>query len=455
MGGGYGGGDGYNGPRDWTSSQYAPHSQCIDTSKPVNVAASFPVDLHGNLLAMEVTISQEGHNCSVTTKTFDYKGMLELSLALAAGMTPVVSYWSSDQMLWMDGQGTDGKGPCKNDNAAACPASVQFSRFAVTPIGEAGLSSQQQAQSGSSSAPATTTTKLYWTGQEDEAQAGSDESLGAFELLNEAADLILTAAKTKSKFDCSAGFEEWELGWSRLKKAHCCHEVSIPCPVPESLPVPQSSMVPATARTTTPAAQIEPSQGQAMCAASYQQCGGRGWSGASCCSSGCSCKSYSDYYSQCTPDIPGGACAAPAAAETAIFMVKDSIGDAKTLRGQAEARVSTVLRGWVLVSTCAMAFLMITLAAVAVRRRLTAQVRPDEEEGAASAGDSDPELAATPQQFFRPTTRTADGNHESPESLDTDLPLCEERLFQRSPMGQEGMPAAFMPQSLHGASHLC
>jgi len=252
-----------------------------------------------------------------------------------------------------------------------------------------------------------------------------------------------------------------------MKKAHCCHKVSIPCPLTESLPadvVVGATMAPATTRTTTslafiPAAQIEPSQGQAMCAVAYQQCGGNGWSGAACCSSGCSCKSYSNYYSQCVPDIPGGICASPAAVtDTAIFMVKDSIGNAKPLRGQA--RVSTVLQGWVRVSTCAMAFLMITLAAVAVRRRFTAQVRPDEEEGAASAGDSDPELPATPQQLFRPATRTADGNHESLESLENDLPLYEERLFQRSPVGQEVhrcVPIAFMPQPLHsdGASHLC
>merc|ERR1712060_247285 len=36
------------------------------------------------------------------------------------GMTPVFSYWSSDKMLWMDGKGPDGQGPCSEDVAKAC-----------------------------------------------------------------------------------------------------------------------------------------------------------------------------------------------------------------------------------------------------------------------------------------------------------------------------------------------
>jgi len=306
---------------------------------------------------------------------------------------------------------------------------------------------------------------MYFAGQEEEGQGGSGEKQGAFELLKEAADLILAAANhaattkgpsSSSTFDCSAGLEEWELGWSQMKKVRCCHEVNIPCPHIDSLPDPQSTTTPATTQATSspvviPLPQTQVSQGQNMCAAVYQQCGGRNWPGAACCSDGCTCKAYSEYYSQCTPNVPGGTCVAPAAS-TAIFMVKDSIRNSKTLRGHVEARTSNVLRGWVLVSMCATAFLMIALVAITVHRRLAPQFRPDGD-GTAPAGDSDPELPATPQLFFRPAIRTADGNHEPLECLDMDLPLCQERLFQRRPMGHEShrcMPVAFVNQ---GDSH--
>lgn len=447
VGGGYGGGDGYNGPRDWTSSRYAPHSKCIDTSRPVEIAASFPVDERGNLRAMEVTISQKGHDCYVSTRVSDYKGMSELSAALAAGMTPVVSYWSSDKMLWMDGQGADGKGPCKHDDAAACPAAVILSQFAVTRMHEAGLPSQHQIGSGSIDAPTTTTPKMYFAGQgeEEATETGSGYNHGALDLLKEAADLVLAAASqpsttkrpsSSSTFDCNAGREEWDLGWSKLKKAHCCHEVDIPCPQTDSLPNPQ--VVPQADSLPDP----QVSLGQDMCAAAYQQCGGRNWLGATCCYDGCTCKGYSKYYSQCVPKIPGGTCVAPLA-RTAIFMRKDSIKNVKKLPGSVDAGKTRFLHGWLSVSMYSMASLMIALAAFTVHRRLRAKDLA--REGSESAGDPDLELPALPQQLFRPTIRTADGN-ESLESLDIDLPLCQERLFQRRPLGQESHRCVPMSQ---------
>jgi len=459
-GGGYGGGDGYNGPRDWTSSRYAPDSQCIDTSRPVEVAASFPLDEHGKLVAMEVTILQQGHNCSVTTQVSDYEGMSELSAALAAGMTPVVSYWSSDNMLWMDGQGKDGKGPCRRDDAAACPSSVTFSHFAVTPVRSAGQSNQQQLRSASSGVPpttaqsmrfgpssvlATTSRKMYFAGQEEEPsiQTGFGDHHGAFQVLNEAAGLILSAANNVSTtrghlsistFDCSAGLEEWDFGWSRMKKAHCCHEVNIPCPASGSLTVAQATTTQAAPQADDAQIGEQVSHGQDTCAAAYQQCGGRNWLGANCCYGGCTCKGYSKYYSQCVPNVPGGTCVPPLA-RTAIFMRKDSIRNYKRLPDGVEARRTNVLQHWLLISMYAMAFLMTVLVTITVRYRLRAQVRADRE-GTASEGDTDLELSAMPQQFFRPTLRTADGNNPT-EFLDIDLPLCQETFFQRKPLEQE------------------
>ncbi|KAI3394244.1 hypothetical protein diail_2985 [Diaporthe ilicicola] len=37
----------------------------------------------------------------------------------------------------------------------------------------------------------------------------------------------------------------------------------------------------------------------ANCVAKYAQCGGQGWTGATCCASGSTCKASNQYYSQC------------------------------------------------------------------------------------------------------------------------------------------------------------
>ena len=88
MGAGYGGGDGWDGPRDFDSSQYGPGAKCIDTNKPFQVAASFPIDADGNMIAMEVKLSQEGKGCPLTMRVDGYaKGYAELTKALAEGMT--------------------------------------------------------------------------------------------------------------------------------------------------------------------------------------------------------------------------------------------------------------------------------------------------------------------------------------------------------------------------------
>jgi hypothetical protein len=126
FGKGYGGGDGWDGPRDFEGSEYGPQGSCIDTSKPFQVAVSFPVDEDRKLQAMVVVLSQTGHDCQLTMNLDEYEGMGELSGALEAGMTPVVSYWNSPDMLWMDGKGDDGKGPCAVDDVKACPAQVKF-----------------------------------------------------------------------------------------------------------------------------------------------------------------------------------------------------------------------------------------------------------------------------------------------------------------------------------------
>ncbi|CAK0841564.1 unnamed protein product, partial [Prorocentrum cordatum] len=48
-----GGGDGWDGPRNWTADDYGVGGKCIDTAKAFQVVASFPVDASGNLVAMQ------------------------------------------------------------------------------------------------------------------------------------------------------------------------------------------------------------------------------------------------------------------------------------------------------------------------------------------------------------------------------------------------------------------
>jgi hypothetical protein len=142
VGAGYGGGDSWDGPRDWTSQQYGPGAGCIDTSKPFVVAVSFPTDAQGQLAAMEVQLSQPSGRlppCPLSVRVGSYSGMAELSRAMAAGMTPIVSYWSDNNMLWMDGKGSDGQGPCASDNEAACSEHVKFYGFSVASIASPSL----------------------------------------------------------------------------------------------------------------------------------------------------------------------------------------------------------------------------------------------------------------------------------------------------------------------------
>lgn len=127
--GGYGGWtQGATYPFD--SAQYGPGSKCIDTSAPFDVAVSFHAT-GGTLKAMEVTLSQPGRTCPLSVHMGEYPGMAELGAALSAGMTPVVSYWSSPDMAWLDGPGM-GKGPCQSPyGQPKCSAAPQFYGFAL------------------------------------------------------------------------------------------------------------------------------------------------------------------------------------------------------------------------------------------------------------------------------------------------------------------------------------
>jgi len=136
--------------RDWSSADYGPGARCVDTNKPFNVAISFPLDAGGFFLGMGVRLSQTDGKCNLTACLDDYSiswpgspkrdGLVELQEVLEAGMTPVISYWSSKhELFWFDGPGPDGKGPCKADIPTECRNSVTFSSLAIEPNGQAAV----------------------------------------------------------------------------------------------------------------------------------------------------------------------------------------------------------------------------------------------------------------------------------------------------------------------------
>jgi len=134
LGRGYGGGGlGWSGPRDWGAEEFGPGGKCVDTKLPFEVSVYFPVDDAGSLKAMEITLTQHGKHCPLWTSIGGYTRMAELDAAMAAGMTPIVSYWSSDEMVWMDGKGADGQGPCEKETPDRCGEYAMFYNFSVTP----------------------------------------------------------------------------------------------------------------------------------------------------------------------------------------------------------------------------------------------------------------------------------------------------------------------------------
>jgi len=126
-----GGGNGWSGPRDWDLQDYGPGGRCIDTTEAFDVAVSFPEDSEGKAWGMEVELTQSWKECSLKSTVSGYKDMPQLNDALSLGMTPVFSYWSNKDMLWMDGKGSDGSGPCAVDEPKACAEAVKFSNFRV------------------------------------------------------------------------------------------------------------------------------------------------------------------------------------------------------------------------------------------------------------------------------------------------------------------------------------
>jgi len=170
-----------------------------------------------------------------------HSGIVELSAALEAGMTPVISYWESNDMLEMDG---DSKGSCARDKLSACAASVHFSSFKIEDI--EGYKKES-----------------IMLDDHDESvirtQANDDQNK---DTLEEALDLL-------------AGTQT----------------------------APLIAAAPGLAAPGPTAAETSALSGR--CSAAYGRCGGRGWTGPTCCAAGFHCLHYAKYWSQCQPVAAG------------------------------------------------------------------------------------------------------------------------------------------------------
>jgi hypothetical protein len=103
-------GDGFNvAHRVWHASRYGPGGTCIDTNRPFQVTASFPVGPGGLVAGLAMSLSQSGKDASCAEPLSwnvgaAYKGLEEITEELRLGMTPVISYWGAGEQLgWFDG----------------------------------------------------------------------------------------------------------------------------------------------------------------------------------------------------------------------------------------------------------------------------------------------------------------------------------------------------------------
>jgi len=141
---GEGAGAGYGGmgphKKSWGPADYGPDGNCVATTAPFDVEVGFPVDANGVLKAMQVILSQAGKPCKISATIDSYtfggkNGIAEISEALAAGMTPIISYWSNEGLGWMDGSRPDPaggiEGVCEIDTPRDCPEYVKIYGFSV------------------------------------------------------------------------------------------------------------------------------------------------------------------------------------------------------------------------------------------------------------------------------------------------------------------------------------
>merc|ERR1719336_332489 len=107
---------------------YGVNGSCVNTSRPFQIGASFPVDNAGVLTQMVVVLTQG--DCSIPLRVnASTMPTARLSAALDAGMTPVVSYFSSGGGRWSDER------TCAKRESQECKDLVRFSDFSLQLLG--------------------------------------------------------------------------------------------------------------------------------------------------------------------------------------------------------------------------------------------------------------------------------------------------------------------------------
>lgn len=101
------------------------------------VRAHFPV-AEGRFQGMMVDLVQDGceQGLTATVGWYHFLGqdaLHKMTKSLRDGMVPIVSYWASEDMQWLDGQDINGEDPCPADHPKLCPAEgPQVSNFIVS-----------------------------------------------------------------------------------------------------------------------------------------------------------------------------------------------------------------------------------------------------------------------------------------------------------------------------------
>jgi len=103
-----------------------------------------------------------------------------------------------------------------------------------------------------------------------------------------------------------------------------CNERDLPSeewPLPDDQNLPQDT--PEDEKDSKEEKDNKAQTGNGDCAPAFQQCGGNGWTGATCCDDGCTCDGEGDWYKQCEP--PAGEHTCSAGADATRLFTKHSV----------------------------------------------------------------------------------------------------------------------------------